>query len=191
MEGIPFIGENGFYPKWAKRGQWVFQRTLISVASVPGFAELAAAQIPTADQIIVWVPYRKLSHLVPSRVHEERQRALRSLYGLKLICYGKGCDLGHDGIATTHRSLNETTIYPQDWRLICPSCSAACGPDLSVVSPEPIVDKWHECGQPRLEDPGASVLFRSAKPIENLPRWIEQHSNPSQLELAYLGQQLW
>src|ERR1700720_590858 len=61
MAGIPFIGEEGFYPDWAKwSGIWVFQRTLVSVGGfMPGYAELAAARLSVSDQVIVWVPRKR------------------------------------------------------------------------------------------------------------------------------------
>jgi len=52
-QGIPFVGEKGFYPNWAKgSARWIFQRTLVSVRGMlEGFAELAALDVAVPNQV--------------------------------------------------------------------------------------------------------------------------------------------
>jgi hypothetical protein len=78
---IPFIGEDGYYPQWARRsGRWVFQRTLVETGGIlfGGIARLHAAEVAVSDQMIVWVPPTRLPILgaLPSAIHRERQQAL-------------------------------------------------------------------------------------------------------------------
>ena len=56
-----------------------------------GLAELVAARVPSAHQIIVWVPPRRwlFDGWSLSSIHTERQRALGQLSTLSLRCYGK------------------------------------------------------------------------------------------------------
>lgn len=95
--GIPFIGEEGFYPDWAKcSARWVFQRTLVSVSGMlSGFAELAALSVPVSDQVIVWAPGRRglAAWFATAALHRERGLALEQLARLRLRCYGDDCGL--------------------------------------------------------------------------------------------------
>lgn len=131
-----------------------------------GFAEIAATGVPVSMQVVVWAPgKRSVATLFgTSALHREREMA-------KTVVY-------------------ETGVHPEEWRLVCPSCSGVIGPDLECVQAEPIIAKWASAGRPVLENPAASAAFRSAPSITDLPQWIKR-SEPSHLELAYLGQQLW
>ncbi len=195
MPGIPFIGENGFYPRWARRGDWVFQRTLVSVSSMHGLAELAAADVSGSQQAIVWVPQRGiLSRLIRANIHNERFQALNLLCHMRLSCYARGCVLSWTRFggpyAIARSCVTEDGIYPENWRLSCALCGGVVGPYLSHVHPDPIIRRWEASGKPRLENPCASLLFRSVERIGDLPGWIRENE-PSNLELAYLGQQMW
>jgi hypothetical protein len=53
-----------------------------------------------------------------------------------------------------------------------------------------VLAQWHKVGRPKLENPSAGRFWRSAAPISDLQDWIKR-LEPSQLELAYLGQQMW
>lgn len=64
------------------------------------------------------------------------------------------------------------------------------GPDIAGVRTEAIIARWEAIGQPALEDPGASPLFRPGAPVRDLRTWVERR-DPSQLELCYLAQQMW
>lgn len=194
MTGIPFIGEQGFYPTWARgKGRWVFQRTLVSVGGImAGYAELAAANVPSATQIIVWVPKHRglLGRVFKSSIHEERELALQQLRLLRHICYGGECKFELDLGSDTRVMVRETGLYPEEWYLICPACGGNVGPDLAPIRSAQIIMRWGNCNRPVLEYPGASAAFRSAPPITDLPEWILKNE-PSHLELAYLGQQMW
>jgi hypothetical protein len=193
VAGLPFIGEGGFYPSWLKdRPRWVFQRTLVTVGGLmAGYAELVAARTPKANQVIVWVPQPGafIRRLVPGALHEERQQALSELGGFHLRCYGDDCALG-----PAQRALNgvvsEGGLAPEQWELHCPTCHGPVGPDLALVNARTVTARWVKLGRPSLDSPAASAAFRSAAPINDLSSWIGKN-NPSQLELAYLGQQIW
>jgi hypothetical protein len=194
MEGIPFIGQDGFYPPWAKgSARWLFQRTLVSVGGMmSGLAELVAARVPAAQQIIVWVPPRR--RIFDSRsltsIHTERQRALSQLSTFSLRCYGKECDLKLGNFHAVCTVVQENGLKPEQWYLMCPNCGGIVGPDLAPVNATGIIRRWNKVGKPALENPAASAVFKSAPAISDVPTWI-QTSDPSHLELAYLGQQMW
>ena len=193
MPGIPFIGENGFYPSWVIRdGRWIFQRTLSSVGGMmEGLAELVAARTPGADQVIVWVP--RTTHLRALRqgaLHEERDDAIRQLCSLALRCYGDDCTVARSSAQQVRSLVDERGIPPEQWRLQCPKCGGVVGPDLEPVAPYPLITKWLSLRRPPLENPAASAAFKSAAAVVDLPGWIARN-DPSHLELAYLGQQLW
>src|SRR5262245_24875927 len=122
MTGIPFIGQNGFVPAWAKgSGRWVFQRTLVSVEGIhAGLAELVALSVPASNQVIIWAPssWSSLRSLIHSELIRERDRALSELGQFHLICYGNDCSLN----ITTHRTLRglieERGLRPVQWRLL-------------------------------------------------------------------------
>jgi len=73
LSGIPFIGENGYYPRWARgSGRWLFQRTLIVIGQMLGpIAQLRAKEVPVSEQVIVWCPPRRVPFIgsLPSAVH--------------------------------------------------------------------------------------------------------------------------
>jgi hypothetical protein len=199
MTGIPFIGEEGYYPEWAGiSGRWLFQRTLISVGQILGdIARLHAAQVPEAEQIIVWAPKARVSPPTHdlSSVHNERQLALNQLHGLTLVCYGDQCDLPKPGECCvqgiqTSSVIREYGVHPEQWALVCPSCGDKVGPDLGIIGVMPIINRWLSLNRPQLENPGAASTLKSAPAITDLPTWVQQFE-PSHLELAYVGQQMW
>ena len=93
--GIPFIGEGGYYPHWARRsGRWLFQRTPIVIGQTGAdMARFHAVEVPVSDQFVVWAPPTRLPILgaLPSAIHRERQQALDELSRLRLVCYGGKC----------------------------------------------------------------------------------------------------
>lgn len=193
MRGIPFVGENGFYPSWCRGlGRWVFQRTLVSVGGLmSGYAEIVAESTPGSDQVIVWVPRSgTLVRLLPGALNDERQEAIRQLANFALRCYGEDCTLSIGSPQQAQSVISEAGLRPEQWRFQCPLCGGPVGPDLASVAAEPIVNRWKERGSPTLDNPAASAVFRSAPKITDLPDWIRKN-DPSHLELAYLGQQLW
>jgi hypothetical protein len=193
-QGLPFIGEDGYYPPWAKgRGQWVFQRTLVALGGLmAGAAELAAQQVPSAGQVIVWVPQRRglLRRIDFSAMQAERQIALHELWTMDFLCYGDGCDLEIRRPSGIAQLIEERGIAPEHWHLSCPECGAVAGPNLTPVTADGILKQWHKAGRPKLESPSASRLFKAATPISDLAKWVEA-GDPSHLELAYVGQQMW
>jgi len=182
---LRFIGEDGFYPAWVMRdGRWVFQRTLITVgASMSGVAEMAAERVLGSDQVIVWVP-----PLGKPRGRQEELEALRQLAMMRLRCYGEDCNLSSTPVT---KCVGQTGGGPEGWRLSCPHCAEVVGPDLEPVIAERIVARWEEAGRPALEDSGACSLFASTPAINDLRAWLAKNDDPSNLELAYLGQQMW
>lgn len=187
--GISFIGQDGFYPEWVKgAGRWVFQRTLVSVGGfLENYAELAAKRVFGSEDVIVWVPLLR-SDSFDNRHSElllERQSARSQLASLPLRCYGPdSC------FPVASPIVHEYAPEPERWRLFCPSCPGRVGADLEPIEPRPILTRWFYLGRPSLENPGASAAFQSAPPIVDLPTWIHT-ADPSPLELAYIGQQLW
>lgn len=199
LGGIPYIGENGFYPEWARgSGRWLFQRTLIVMGRLLGdIARIHALEVPASTQIIVWSPRPRLPvlNLLPSRIHQERQIALQELRRFTLVCYGEHCDSPKPGGSHT-KGLNpgavidEIGLYPENWFLRCPSCGECVGPDLGLIDTTSLIARWNILRKPILEHPGAAKGIKSAQPIVDLNNWI-QTTDPSPLELAYLGQQMW
>lgn len=156
-----------------------------------GFAELVAAHTPGSDQVIVWVPRSNvLARLLPGALHQERQEALGQLANFDLRCYGEDCTLSIGSPQQAHSVVSEDGVRPEQWRLQCPTCGGPVGPDLALLASEPIIDRWKKRGRPTMDNPGASAAFRSAPDITDLPGWVVKN-DPSHLELAYLGQQLW
>jgi hypothetical protein len=199
VTGVPFIGENGFYPRWATgNGRWVFQRTFWDIGpKVDGYAEAVMWRIPSADQVVVWAPRRGavFCHFLPAAIHSERQDALRKLSCFSLRCYGQDCNLEFGRRGHAQCFVVEAGLRPQRWRLQCPICAGRIGPDLAPVAAEPLVKRWREVGCPVLDAPIASPLLRPKNRsgggfIADLAEWTRK-DNPSHLELAYVGQQLW
>jgi len=189
--GIPFVGENNFYPNWAKRSSWIFQRTLVCISSDPNrfIAESHVERVPTASEVIVWVPGpRGLFNF--GAVDRERDLAVGRLARFRMRCYGNECDLSPYSNAAVKALVRERSVWPQDWNLACPRCGAVAGPDIAGVRPEPIIERWKNIGRPVLENPGASPLFRSAPKVRDLPEWMGR-TEPSHLELCYVAQQMW
>lgn len=196
--GIPFIGESGYYPRWARGSErWVFQRTTIVIGKVGAeMATLHAMDVPVANQVVVWVPPTRLPILgsLPSAIHRERQQALDELGRLRLVCYGDKCDAAKPGSASnglaTTSVIKESGVQPDKWVLLCPKCGATVGPDIASMVAGPLVRRWESVGRPRLENPGAGWNLQPAAAVVDLPEWIER-CQPSHFELAYLGQQIW
>jgi hypothetical protein len=192
-QGIPFIGQDGFYPDWAKgSGRWVFQRTLVSVGGMLEVYAGLSALVSTADEIIVWVPKRRgiMYWLGTSALHDERRLALNQLADLRMRCYGDDCPMMPQSVSAAKSLVDEAGVYPERWHLICPSCTGQAGPDLECVQAGPIIERWNALAKPVVENPAASAAIRSVRAITDLAKWVKG-SQPSHLELAYVGQQLW
>lgn len=196
--GIPFIGENGYYPRWARgSSRWVFQRTTIIIGQMGAqMASLHSMEVPLSDQMVVWAPPTRLPFFGtrPAAVHQERQGALNELQRLRLVCYGEDCKAPKPGSAAggmpASSVVRESGVQPDQWLLLCPFCGATIGPDVADIVIEPLIQKWHSLNQPQVENPGAGWNLQSIAPIADLPQWIRT-SQPSYLELAYVGQQMW
>ena len=203
MPGVPFIGENGYYPSRARgSGRWVYQRILVVIGPIGFAARDHADRIPAANQVIVWVPPRRglLKIFSTSAMHKERQNAIAQLSRLSLMCYDEcGWSWHLPSLSGQSQSspfmpsdlIQEHGLSPDKWFLVCPKCGESpVGPDIRSINPKLIIKKWELEGSPMLENPGAGIQIRSASPIDNLPSWIESTS-ANLLELAYVGQQLW
>ena len=192
--GIPFVGEDGFYPNWTKgSARWVFQRTLTTISGLyEAVAESETFFVPESDKIIVWVPGRRgiVTWFATESLHRERELALGQLARLRLRCYGKRCGIAPKSLAAAKAVVHESGVHPEDWRLSCPQCGGRVGPDLGCIGREPIIARWNSVGRPELENPAAGATFSSVGTIPDLPEWI-QKNDPSHLELAYVGQQMW
>jgi hypothetical protein len=115
MNALSFIGENGFYPGWAKRAShWIFQRTMVVVGQILGdYTRLSAAEVPSSDQIIVWSPPRRvpLYCYLPSQIYRERERAIDELGLFRLVCYGNSdCCAPKPGSKSGHGLLHKSPI---------------------------------------------------------------------------------
>jgi hypothetical protein len=196
--GIPFIGENGYYPRWARgSSRWVFQRTTIIIGQMGAqMASLHSMQVPLSDQIVVWAPPNRMPIFGtrPSAIHQERQRALTELESWRLVCYGDQCNAPKPGSSSgsiqAASTIRESGVQPNNWLLLCPSCGASVGPDVADITVEPLIERWRSTGRPRLENPGAGWNLQPIASIADLPQWV-QTLQPNHLELAYLGQQMW
>jgi len=175
-EGIPFVGENGFYPRWAKGSpRWVFQRTLVSIGRT-SVAQLAAQNTPVSGEVIVWVPGSRgiASWFATGTLHRERELALGQLARFCLKCYGDDCGLASQSEATAKAVVHETGLHPEEWRLVCPQCGAVVGPDISSIRRELVISRWENLGKPALENPAASADLASAPLVSDLPGWIRR-----------------
>ena len=111
-----------------------------------------------------------------------------------MVCYGDECKApkpdSTNGSMLAASVIREFGVQPEKWLLLCPFCGCSVGPDIAQVRAEPIVRQWESLGKPQLENPGAGAGIASAAAVSDLPQWIAQ-LEPSHLELAYLGQQIW
>ena len=198
MGGIPFIGERRFYPWWTRGiGRWVFQRTTITIGRIGAdMTQIHAMEVPVSNQFVVWAPPTRLPILgsLPSAVHRERQQALHELSRLTLVCYGSNCSAPKPGACSRGlkpvKVINESGVQPNNWLLLCPKCGASVGPDISTISAVPLVRRWESLGRPRLDNPGAGWNLQPPPAVVDLPQWMNR-SQPSHLELAYFGSQMW
>jgi hypothetical protein len=175
-----FIGEDGFYPKWAQGvGRWVLQKVPVQTGSMPLIFP------PEADQYLVWVPPKRgVFGLRKVSIQDEIRNRIRELHNIPFVCIrcaweGRGKELNYAG-------------EPSWYALSCPKCfgSESLGPDLRGLDEELILRRWVKLGKPLLESPGAASNIVSIKPIADLKHWIESF-HPMPNELAYVGQQLW
>lgn len=173
-----FIGEDGFYPKWAQtRGRWVHQKVCVQTGKFPLIFP------PEANQSLVWVsPPKGFLGSRKISLQEEIYSSIRELNYIPFLCpncgwQGWGKELGYAG----------ERIY---YALKCPECSENPYPDLRGLDENIIVKRWIELGKQTLEAPGAASNIVSIEPIRDLKIWIESFK-PMANELAYVGQQLW
>lgn len=197
-DAYQFIGETGYCPRWEQgSGRWVFQRTLIITGQRLGeIAQLRAMEVAVSGQVVVWSPPRRFPIVgaLPLEVERERHQALREFHRWRLVCYGNRCRAkrpgsGSNGMAA-RSVIRESGLHPDKWLLVCPYCGASVGPDITCMTGELLIHRWESVGRPRLEYPVAGAGIQSLGNIVDLAEWIGC-SEPSQFELAYLGQQMW
>ena len=175
-----FIGEEGFYPRWAvSGGRWVLQKVRVQTGSMLTFYP------PEADKYLVWVPpQRGLLGLRKVSLQDEISNSITELSRIPLKCdqcawEGRGNLVGYAGQRSYHA-------------VSCPVCHgwASLGPDLRGLDAEAILKRWEKLGKPTLEAPGAAPNIVSIAPISDLRHWLKTFE-PMPNELAYVGQQLW
>lgn len=178
---VKFIGEDGFYPKWAiGKGRWVHQRVLVITGTSSLFNPPPP---PEASRWMVWVPpKRSLLGLRPITENEEARLASEELNNIPFVCTSCGW------AGTGNKFYCEGK--PINWILLCPECNVQVEPKLGGIDSNVIVSQWFRLGRPTLEMPGAARLIVSTKPITDLSNWIKSY-DPMPNELAYVGQQLW
>ena len=120
--GIPFIGEGGYYPHWARRsGRWLFQRTPIVIGQTGAdMARFHAVEVPVSDQFVVWAPPTRLPRILgalPSAIHRERQQAL------------DGCPASDWFAMEASAVLRSLDLLPAAWHLRRSLRSPASGRD--------------------------------------------------------------
>lgn len=176
---VKFIGEDGYYPKWAKgEGRWAHQKVLIITRTIPSLAP------PEANQRLVWVPPEsKFLGLKRTKPQVEAQCASEELNQIPFVC--PRC--GWKGMGSELDCIGDKPAY---WLLECPECFALIEPDLCGLDSEVIIRQWDRLGRPALENPGAALNIVSAPPINDLRNWNDSFK-PMANELAYVGQQLW
>jgi len=176
---VKFIGEDGFYPKWAQgEGRWVHQRVLVVTGGMPSL------EPPGANRYLIWVPPKSgFLGARKSGPQVEGRCASEELNQIRFHCFGCGWEgMGNKLVCSGGE--------PRYWLLQCPECFAVVAPDLRGLDTEVIIEQWHRLGRPALENPGASWNIVSIKPINDLRDWIDSFE-PMANELAYVGQQLW
>lgn len=185
-----FIGENGFYPSWAKgNGRWVLQRVLTTGGLGGLITQIDNLAKPSvANEALIWVPPNGLRRLFQTG-GREATRALLELMNTPLIC--EKSDWSKDwSTFTPSFEIKPDDHGPRDWRVRCPLCHSLVGPNLFNLSPERIIERWKAKGKPALDDPSAASLIANSNPIKDLEEWIQKFK-PMKTELAYVGQQLW
>lgn len=176
---VKFIGEDGFYPKWAQgEGRWVHQRVLVVTGSMPSL------EPPEANRYLIWVPPKSgFLGARKSSPQVEARRASEELNQIRFYCFGCGWEgMGNKLVCSGGE--------PRHWLLQCPECFVLVAPDLRGLGTEVIIEQWQRLGRPALENPGASWNIVSIKPVNDLRNWIDSFE-PMANELAYVGQQLW
>jgi hypothetical protein len=135
---VKFIGEDGFYPKWAaQEGRWVHQRVFTTVKGWMAQVD-SLARPPVSHETLVWAP--KARNFIQRFVSKDsdNSRALAEVQAIRLACtrcdwsgYNPSIDVGY-----SYRGDSA----PKDWRVQCPDCRSSAGPDLGLVN-------W-DCWQP-------------------------------------------
>lgn len=180
-----FIGQNGFYPSWARtQGRWVLQRVFTTVIGLDQqLDEISRPDI--SFESLLWIPPKVNFKRAFLRSVNEGSIALAELHYIPLIC--SRCNGGwvHPRILITDESIG-----PEGWRLRCPEHSCLVGPDVQPLRRDVMIQRWLSIGRPLLDNPSAATSIKSVGPVINLEEWIHRFQ-PMDLELAYVGQQLW
>src|ERR1017187_2799886 len=134
-----FIGENGFYPSWAKgSGRWVLQRVLTTGGILADLDHISKPAI--ASEALIWVPPTGLRWIFQTG-GGEASRALWELGKTPLLCE-KG-DWSRDWSSfSPSLEVKSRDRGPRDWRVRCPICHSLVGPNIFNLSAERIVERW-------------------------------------------------
>jgi hypothetical protein len=175
---IKFIGEDGFYPRWAQGiGRWVHQRVPIRTGNIPLIFP------PEANQYLIWVPPKRgFLGMRRTSIKDEITNSIKEVHSIPFQCIS----CGWQGMGRELDYAGELSYYA----LRCPKCANTLEPDLNSLNVKIIIEKWINAGEPYLENPGAAPNLIATKPITNLEYWIDSFK-PMPNELAYVGQQLW
>jgi hypothetical protein len=199
-EWVHFIGEDGYYPAWAK-GRWVLQRVFTTVRGM--LEQIDELHRPWVSyESLIWAPsYGILGRVIPAlRSLYEADKALEEAQRIIFICPRCNWTGSQPGIVTGKIS-GIRSGGPEHWLLRCRECGRLpegrgapdrhiLQPDITNVDANLIVKRWEERRRPKLDAPEASRTTKSVGPIVDLHKWIERYE-PSLYELAYVGQQMW
>jgi hypothetical protein len=193
----PFIGDDGFYPDWAKGdGRWVLQRVMTSVS---GFMEIVdrMGRNEMSREGLIWVPPNRggLGRLFGrTDPGDDGQPAIEEVSRIPMECAEQDTcgwrGLDPDGQTSMIRLGLKSSSGPANWGIRCPDCGQVAGPIFTGLNSDLIVRRWQILGRPMLDPPVASPLIESAQEVADLPSLLER-LDPMANELAYIGQQLW
>ena len=186
-----FIGEDGYYPKWAQgKGRWVVQRVFTTAEEFMAKIDYLAKPA-IADEGVVWVPPRGGVNGLAS-IFNQSAESWRALYELQYIPFV--CSMQYDRCNWKGFQprvwLYGSSPRPMFWRVRCPKCGSIAFPDIADLDYDIIINRWKSLGRPALDNPAAAKMIVSVKPVYDFKKWIENFK-PMETELAYVGQQLW
>lgn len=152
MEKWHFIGEDGYYPSWAK-GRWVHQRVLTTVRGME--QQIDEWSRPSVSyESLIWAPsFGLLGRVFPAlRPLSEADKALEEVQRINLVCPRCNWTGLQPGIVTGE-VFGITGGGPSCWVLRCPECGRfpegsgspdrhILEPDISKINAKLILKRW-------------------------------------------------